>query len=132
MPPARCTRSSMSHIYSHCVVIHFAAYAPSTLWPKGIAACSHPEWVVSCALVERKASRWRKLAELVTIYKADPDLLRRYTPKDTPTRYSPDADAIVLDRGRRLVLRRAVTVPTRAWKHLHLRVCKMARSCQLC
>ena len=38
-------RSSMSHIYSHCVVIHFAAYAPSTLWPKGIAACSHAEWV---------------------------------------------------------------------------------------
>jgi hypothetical protein len=53
-------RSSMSHIYSHCVVIHFAAYAPSTLWPKGIAACSHAEWVVSCALVERKARRWRK------------------------------------------------------------------------
>ena len=38
-------RSSMSHIYSHCVVIHFAAYPPSTLWPKGIAACSHAEWV---------------------------------------------------------------------------------------
>jgi hypothetical protein len=32
-------RSSMSHIYSHCVVIHFAAHPPSK--PKGIAACSH-------------------------------------------------------------------------------------------
>jgi hypothetical protein len=54
------TRSSMSHIYSHCVVIHFAAHPPSKLWPKGIAACSHAEWVGSCALAERKASCWRK------------------------------------------------------------------------
>jgi hypothetical protein len=53
-------RSSMSHIYSHCVVIHFAAHPPSNLWPKVIAACSHAEWVGSCALAERKASRWRK------------------------------------------------------------------------
>ena len=30
------------------------------LWPKGVAACSHAEWVGSCALAERKASRWRK------------------------------------------------------------------------
>jgi hypothetical protein len=48
-------RSSISHIYSHCVVIHFAAHPPSKLW-----ACSHAEWVGSCALAERKASRWRK------------------------------------------------------------------------
>ena len=34
-------RSSTSHVYSHCVVIHFAAHPPSNLWPKGIAACSH-------------------------------------------------------------------------------------------
>ena len=53
-------RSSISHIYSHCVVIHFAAHPPSKLWPKGVAACSHAEWVGSCALAERKASRWRK------------------------------------------------------------------------
>ena len=53
-------RSSMSHIYSHCVVIRFAAHPPSKLWPEGIAACSHAEWVGSCALAERKASRWRK------------------------------------------------------------------------
>jgi len=26
-------RSSMSHIYSHCVVIHLAANPPSNLWP---------------------------------------------------------------------------------------------------
>ena len=31
-------RSSMSHIYSHCVVIRFAAHPPSKLWPEGIAA----------------------------------------------------------------------------------------------
>jgi hypothetical protein len=53
-------RSSMSHVYSHCVVIHFAAHLPSKLWPKGVAAYSHAEWVESCALAERKASRWRK------------------------------------------------------------------------
>ena len=53
-------RSSTSHVYSHCVVIHFAAHPPSKLWPKGVAAHNHAEWVESCALAERKASRWRK------------------------------------------------------------------------
>ena len=53
-------RSSMSHVYSHCVVIHFAAHPPSKFWPKGIVAHSHAEWVGSCALAERKASRWLK------------------------------------------------------------------------
>jgi hypothetical protein len=53
-------RRSMSHLYSHCVVIHFAARPPSKLWPKGVAACTHAEWVGSCALAERKANRWRK------------------------------------------------------------------------
>ena len=33
-------RSSMSHIYSHCVVIDFAAHPPSRLSPKGVAACT--------------------------------------------------------------------------------------------
>jgi hypothetical protein len=42
-------RSSTSHVYSHCVVIHFAAHPPSKLWPKGVAAHSH-----SCLLAERK------------------------------------------------------------------------------
>ena len=53
-------RSSTSHAYSHCLVIHFAAHPPSNLWPKGIAACSHAEWAESRALAERNASRWRK------------------------------------------------------------------------
>ena len=53
-------RSSTSHVYSHCLVIHFAAHPPSNLWPKGIAACSHAEWAASPALAERKANRWRK------------------------------------------------------------------------
>jgi len=53
-------RSSMSHVYSHCVVIHLAGRPPSNLWPKGIAACSHAEWAESPALAERKANRWRK------------------------------------------------------------------------
>ena len=52
-------RSSTSHIYSHCVVIHFAAHLPSKLWPEGVPACSHAEWGQSCELAERKASRWR-------------------------------------------------------------------------
>jgi hypothetical protein len=53
-------RSSMSHLYSHCVVIHFAARPPSTLFPTGLGACSHAEWVRSYALADRKARRWRK------------------------------------------------------------------------
>jgi hypothetical protein len=53
-------KRSMSHVYSHCVVIHFAAHPPSKFWPKGVPTCSHAEWVGSCALAERKASRWRK------------------------------------------------------------------------
>ena len=53
-------RSSTSHVYSHCLVIHFAAYPPSKLWPKGISACSHAEWAASRALAERNVSRWRK------------------------------------------------------------------------
>ena len=53
-------RSSTSHVYSHCLVIHFAPHPPSNLWPKGIAACSHAEWAASRALAERNANRWRK------------------------------------------------------------------------
>ena len=49
-------RSSTSRVYSHCVVIHFAAHPPSKLWPKGVAACSHAEWVGSCALAPRAVS----------------------------------------------------------------------------
>jgi len=65
-------RSSTSHVYSHCIVIHFAAHPPSKLWPKGVAAHSHAEWVESCALAERKASRWRKdpYVEVVEILEA--------------------------------------------------------------
>jgi hypothetical protein len=53
-------RSSTSHVYTHCIVIHFAPHPPSNLWPKGIAACSHAEWTANPALAERKAHRWRK------------------------------------------------------------------------
>ena len=53
-------RRSTSRVYSHCVVIRFAAHPPSKLWPEGVAACSHAEWVGSGALAERKASRWDK------------------------------------------------------------------------
>jgi hypothetical protein len=60
-------RSSTSHVYSHCVVIHFAAHPPSKLWPKGISACSHAEWVGTCALAECKANRWRKEPDVEVI-----------------------------------------------------------------
>jgi hypothetical protein len=60
-------RSSKTHVYSHCVVIHLAAHPPSKFWPRGIAACSHAEWVGSCALAERKASRWRKKSDVEAI-----------------------------------------------------------------
>jgi hypothetical protein len=42
-------RSSTSHVYSHCLLIHFAAHPPTKLWPKGISACSHAEWAESRA-----------------------------------------------------------------------------------
>ena len=60
-------RSSTSHVYSHCVVIHFAAHPPSKLWPKGVAAHSHAEWVDSIALAECKANRWRKEPDVEAI-----------------------------------------------------------------
>ena len=60
-------RSSTSRVYSHCVVIHFAAHPPSKLWPKGIAACSHAEWAASRALAERNANRWRKQPDVDTV-----------------------------------------------------------------
>ena len=53
-------RSSTSHVYSHCLLIHFAAHPPTQLWPDGIAACSHAEWAETRVLAERKAARWRK------------------------------------------------------------------------
>jgi hypothetical protein len=52
-------RSSAGHVYSHCLVIHFASH-PCNLWPKGIPACSHAEWAGTRTLAEREASRWRK------------------------------------------------------------------------
>ena len=52
-------RSSKSHIYSHCIVVHFAAHPPSKFLPKGVAACTHAEWGQNCELAERQASRWR-------------------------------------------------------------------------
>jgi hypothetical protein len=44
-------RSSVSHVYSHCVLIHFAAHPPSEFWPKGVASCSQAEWVGKSSLL---------------------------------------------------------------------------------
>jgi hypothetical protein len=60
-------RGSASHVYSHCLVIHFAGHPPSNLWPRGIAACSHAEWTESRALAERIAKRWNKDRYVETI-----------------------------------------------------------------
>jgi hypothetical protein len=60
-------RASGSRVYSHCVVIHFAARPPSKFWSNGIAACSHAEWEGSRAMAERKASRWRKEPDVEAI-----------------------------------------------------------------
>jgi hypothetical protein len=53
-------RGSVSRFYSHCVVIHFAPRPPNKLWPTGVAAYSHAEWVGSRAMAESEATRWRK------------------------------------------------------------------------
>jgi hypothetical protein len=53
-------RANVSRVYSHCVVIHFAAHPPSKFWFKGVTAYSRAEWAGSRALAERSASRWRK------------------------------------------------------------------------
>ena len=64
-------RASVSRVYSHCVVIHFAAHPPSKFWPKGVAAYSRAEWAGSRALAERKASRWRKEAHVLEVEALD-------------------------------------------------------------
>jgi hypothetical protein len=53
-------RAGVTRVYSHCVVVHFAAHPPSRFWPKGVMAYSRAEWAVSRALAERSASRWCK------------------------------------------------------------------------
>jgi hypothetical protein len=60
-------RASVSRLYSHCVVIHFAAHPPSKFWPKGVTAFSRAEWAGSLALAERSASRWRKEPDVEAI-----------------------------------------------------------------
>jgi hypothetical protein len=60
-------RAGVSRVYSHCVVVHFAAHPPSRFWPAGVAAFSHAEWEESPATAERKASRWRKEPDVEAI-----------------------------------------------------------------
>jgi hypothetical protein len=60
-------RASVSRVYSHCVVIHFAAHPPSRFWPKGVVAYSRAEWAGTRELAERSASRWRKEAYVEAI-----------------------------------------------------------------
>ena len=60
-------RASVSRVYSHCAVVHFAAHPPSKFCPKGVAAYSRAEWAGCRALAERKASRWRKEAHVLEV-----------------------------------------------------------------
>ena len=60
-------RTSARRVYSHCVVIHFAAQPPNQLWPKSVPACSHAEWEGSRAMADRKATRWRKEPDVEAI-----------------------------------------------------------------
>jgi hypothetical protein len=60
-------RASVSRVYSHCVVIHFAAHPPSKFWPKGVTAYSRAEWAGSLALAEGSASRWRREPDVEAI-----------------------------------------------------------------
>ena len=53
-------RASVSRVYSHCVVIHFAGRAPNKFWPRGVEAYSRAQWAGTRELAERKASHWRK------------------------------------------------------------------------
>jgi hypothetical protein len=60
-------RASVSRLYSHCVVIHFAACAPNKSWPRGIEAYSRAQWAGTRELAERKASHWRKEAHVLEV-----------------------------------------------------------------
>ena len=60
-------RASVSRVYSHCVVIHFAAHPPSKFWPKGVTAYSRAQWAGTRELAERKASHWRKEAHVLEV-----------------------------------------------------------------
>ena len=53
-------RASVSRLYSHCVVIHFAGRAPNKFWPRGVEAYSRAQWAGTRELAERSAGRWRK------------------------------------------------------------------------
>ena len=60
-------RASVSRLYSHCVVIHFAARAPNKFWPRGVEAYSRAQWADTRELAERKASHWRKEAHVLEV-----------------------------------------------------------------
>jgi len=60
-------RASVSRLYSHCVVIHFAARAPNKFWPRGVETYSRAEWADTRELAERKASHWRKEAHVLEV-----------------------------------------------------------------
>jgi hypothetical protein len=60
-------RASVSRVYSHCVVVHFAAHPPSKFWPRGVEAYSRAQWAGAHELAERRASRWRKEAHVLEV-----------------------------------------------------------------
>jgi hypothetical protein len=60
-------RASVSRVYSHCVVVRFAAHPPSKFWPRGVEAYSRAQWAGTRELAERSASRWRKEAHVLEV-----------------------------------------------------------------
>jgi hypothetical protein len=60
-------RSSMSRVYTHCVLIHFAPDPPNETWANGVPACSHAEWAGSRALAESIAAHWRAKESIAAI-----------------------------------------------------------------
>jgi hypothetical protein len=64
-------RAGVSCVYSHCVVIHFAAHPRSKFWPKGVTAYSRAQWAGTRELAERKASHWRKETHVLEVEMVD-------------------------------------------------------------
>ena len=60
-------RAGVSRVYSHCVVIHFAAHPPSKFWPRGVEAYRRAEWAGTRELAERRARHWRKEAHVLEV-----------------------------------------------------------------
>jgi hypothetical protein len=60
-------RSSISRLYSHCVVIDFNGQGPSKICPEGFKPYSRTEWSSRLGLAERNVARWRTHPRVASI-----------------------------------------------------------------